>query len=80
MTQSEKVVKHLAKYGSINSIEAIGLYRITRLAAVIHKLNKIGFITFANYAEDRTATYFPDRSAITQNIIRANLGKELVTR
>lgn len=38
MYQSEKVIKHINEHGSINSIEAISMYGITRLAAVIHNL------------------------------------------
>ena len=42
MTQVEQVAAHLEKYGSITSIEAFGLYRITRLASCIHDLRKAG--------------------------------------
>ena len=42
MTQSNQVMKHLATGRSLTSIEAIGLYGITRLAAVVHTLNKAG--------------------------------------
>ena len=34
----EKIRKHLLKKKNITSWEAITLYRVTRLAAVIHKL------------------------------------------
>jgi hypothetical protein len=40
MTQSETVLNHLTNNRKITSIEAIGLYGITRLAAVIYKLKK----------------------------------------
>lgn len=38
MPQTVKVRNHLIRYGSITSMEAIELYRITRLAAVIYLL------------------------------------------
>jgi len=40
MTQSETVLNHLENNRKITSIEAIGLYGITRLAAVIYTLKK----------------------------------------
>ena len=42
MTQVEQIAAHLEKYGSITSLEAFGLYRITRLASCIHELRKAG--------------------------------------
>jgi len=42
MTQHETVMNHLNTGRSITSIEAVGLYGITRLAAVVHTLNKRG--------------------------------------
>ena len=38
MTKKEKVLNHLKSGKSITSIEAITLYGVTRLAAVIHTL------------------------------------------
>lgn len=38
MSQADKVIAHIEKWGSINSIEAIRSYGITRLARVIHDL------------------------------------------
>ena len=40
MTQTETVLNHLENNRKITSIEAIGLYGITRLAAVVHTLRK----------------------------------------
>jgi hypothetical protein len=40
MNQRDQVVKHVNKWGSINSIEAIRHYGITRLARVIHDLKE----------------------------------------
>lgn len=44
MTQTEKILRHLRKYGSITSWEAITEYRITRLGAIIFELRKDGYI------------------------------------
>lgn len=38
--QCQKVVDHIKRWGSLNSIEAIRHYGITRLAARIHDLSK----------------------------------------
>ena len=43
MSQSKTVLKHLTSNRKITSIEAIGLYGITRLSAVVHSLNKQGY-------------------------------------
>ncbi len=40
MSQASKVLKHLKENKKITSVEAIGLYAITRLAAVILQLKK----------------------------------------
>ena len=42
MTQADKVLKHLKKRKKLTSVEAIGLYGITRLAAVIYALKEAG--------------------------------------
>jgi hypothetical protein len=42
MTQIQTVLTHLTNNRKITSIEAIGLYGITRLAAVVYTLNKQG--------------------------------------
>lgn len=42
MPQHVKVRNHLIRYGSITPLQAIELYNITRLAAIVYKLkNKI---------------------------------------
>lgn len=38
MKQSQRIIEHLNKYGKITSLEAIDLYGITRLSAVIWRL------------------------------------------
>lgn len=43
MTQIDQVKKHVATYGSINVLEAIGLYRITQLGRVVYELKDTGF-------------------------------------
>ena len=48
MTQSNQVMKHLNTGRSLTSIEAIGLYGITRLAAVVHTLSKQGTVIKVN--------------------------------
>jgi hypothetical protein len=42
MTQTQTVLNHLTNNRKLTSIEAIGLYGITRLAAVIHTLKSQG--------------------------------------
>lgn len=42
MTQANIVWKHLTNRGPMTSVEAIGLYGITRLAAVVNRLRKRG--------------------------------------
>lgn len=42
-TQLQVVLEHLQKWGSITSLEAIELYGITRLAAIIFLLRKQGY-------------------------------------
>lgn len=43
MTKTEAVLKHLAKHGSITSMEAIDAYGATRLGAIIFNLRKDGY-------------------------------------
>jgi|TARA_R110002074_G_scaffold198790_1_gene366463 hypothetical protein len=42
MTQKQTVLNHLTNNRKLTSIEAIGLYGITRLAAVVYDLKKQG--------------------------------------
>jgi hypothetical protein len=42
--QREVVLGHIGREGSITSFEAIQLYNITRLAARVHDLRKLGHI------------------------------------
>lgn len=43
MTQTEVVLDHLEKYGSLTSAEAFSLYGITRLSAWVKNLRKDGY-------------------------------------
>lgn len=42
MTQLQTVAKHIVQYGEITRNTAIGMYRITRLAAVAKRLKQLG--------------------------------------
>lgn len=42
LTQTDIILNHLRKYGSITSWEAIKKYHITRLSAKIYELRKSG--------------------------------------
>jgi len=42
MSQAQVVLNHLTNNRKLTSIEAIGLYGITRLAAVVHNIKKSG--------------------------------------
>lgn len=43
MTQNERVLKHMRKYGTITTKQAYDLYGITRLGARIYELRNMGF-------------------------------------
>ena len=42
MTQKQTVYEHMLTHGSITSMEAFSLYKITRLSEYIHELRKEG--------------------------------------
>lgn len=42
MTQAQTIARHIVKYGEITRNQSIGLYRITRLAAVVKQLAEKG--------------------------------------
>lgn len=42
MTQLQQVARHIVQYGEITRNTAIGMYQITRLAAVTHEMFKRG--------------------------------------
>ena len=41
-SQKSKVLKHLAQFGSITTLEAFNCYGITRLASRVHELREAG--------------------------------------
>lgn len=42
MTQQQTVARHIVQFGEITRNTAIGMYQITRLAAVVKKMNRNG--------------------------------------
>lgn len=42
MTQQQTVARHIVQYGAITRNTAIGMYQISRLAAVVNGLVKLG--------------------------------------
>ena len=42
-SKTEKVLEHLQTYGCITSLEAIDLYKATRLSDIIYKLRNRGY-------------------------------------
>ena len=42
--KTEQVLNHLQRYGSITSLDAIGMYGATRLSAIIYNLRKRGYV------------------------------------
>lgn len=41
--QAPVIIRHLIKYGTITSYDAISLYHVTRLSAVIFNLRRLGY-------------------------------------
>jgi len=55
ITKVEQIIKHLRKHRSITSWEAITLYKVTRLSAIIFDLKSRGFnITTVKHSKDGT--------------------------
>ncbi len=44
MTQKQAVLKYIEDFGSVSSMEAFGDLGVTRLADVVYKLKKDGYI------------------------------------
>ena len=57
LTQSQKILHHLRKRGGINAVEAVGLYGITRISAVIYNLRKAGHVIRSHYKQGINANY-----------------------
>jgi hypothetical protein len=70
-TQTESVLAHLEKYGSITSMDAIQLYGATRLSAIIYDLrHKEG------YTIETEIETVPTRHGTHSNIARYRLRKD----
>lgn len=48
------MVEHLKRFGSITNLQALGLYRIYRLASVIHRLNTKGHVIVSVTCKDKS--------------------------
>ena len=70
MTQTEKVLRHLKKFGSITSWEAIMEYRVTRISAIIHELRRAGYVI------DSTLVIATDKDGKKIKYTRYTLDKE----
>lgn len=57
MSHKQTILNHLRYNRKITSIEAIGLYGITRLAAVVHSLNKSGHVVNATMKKGVKSKY-----------------------
>lgn len=44
ITHEDRVLKHLEIFGSITSMDAIRLFGLTRLSAIVYNLRKKGYI------------------------------------
>ena len=62
-TKTEKVLEHLQKHGSITSLEAIDLYGVTRLSAIIFNLRK-------RYTIDGVSSECTDRYGNTARYVK----------
>ena len=49
MNQKERILRHLADYGSITSLEAVNEYGIMRLASRVVDLKKMGYPIISEY-------------------------------
>lgn len=58
--QTRKVLVHLEKSGTISPLEAFGVYRITRLAARIEELRRVGFNIRTLMKKDNTGTRYAE--------------------
>lgn len=54
MNQRDTVLNHLKSEGSISPLEAIGVYRIFRLAARIEELRRAGYKIVSHRKTDKT--------------------------
>jgi len=81
MTQLEKVLEHLIKYGSITRNEAIGTYHITRLAEYCRQLKTKGIELIRSYEGKNKNDYRYTVPEHKLEIMRqAKQAKEFATR
>lgn len=55
-TKTEQILNHLKKRKKITSLEAIELYKCTRLAAVIFNLKNRGYEIITHIVQDKNGT------------------------
>ena len=88
MSQADKVIEHVNRWGHINSIEAIRLYGITRLARVVHDLkgsaNALKAVKddslakgFVKYVPDFHARVAVQRESLIRTLGNPELSEEL---
>lgn len=80
LTQKQVVFNHVIKYGSISRNEAIGLYRITRLAAVIFEMAKDGLEFSREGPKRKDYRYTPKNSELLAEIRDLRTAKELTEK
>lgn len=56
MTQTERILEHVQKYGSITPLEALKEYGIMRLASRVHDLKKRG--VYLNRTTEKSTNRF----------------------
>ena len=74
--QQQKVITHIDRWGSINSIEAIRHYGITRLAARIHELKNSNRAMKAIVTEQTApgfVAYVPDWEQRRKNLMERQM-------
>jgi|TARA_R110002074_G_scaffold44462_1_gene115634 hypothetical protein len=64
MTQTNTVINHLNNNRKLTSIEAIGLYGITRLAAVVYTLRKSGLDVTTTMKDGVNKTQYAEYSLV----------------
>tara|TARA_R100001244_G_scaffold17967_2_gene19039 strand:- start:4689 stop:4952 length:264 start_codon:yes stop_codon:yes gene_type:complete len=57
MTKKQEILNHLKSGKTITSMEAIELYKVTRLAAVVHTLKREGHIIESENVKGNNGTY-----------------------
>lgn len=56
MTQTERILEHVQKYGSITPLEALKEYGVMRLASRVHDLKKLG--VYLNRTTEKSTNRF----------------------